>query len=221
MDLLTPDNTPAKDSRFRCDCCNVEAPGFKEGDTASQYSINREGTRTLCRPCSYKEELRNLSADFKAGKPYGCYLSSDGEDGASVTDWIGNRLGEITVTHAISHPWQRKRGGMLAVSFTDKEGNRWHGRGQRGMYLTLYPSRVKVCTVTLEVTDLWNTPEGWTGNYCWKREYTASAPTRKGAIRKALAMTEYKGWRLNYWASNTESWKLDGACIGAYIVERF
>lgn len=73
-------------------------------------------------------------------------------------------------------------------------------------------------TATVIITDLQHDGESLCANGCWRREYTASAPTYRGAVRKALAQYG-TGWRANGWASN-ESWKMRGAMIGAYVEDQ-
>ena len=75
--------------------------------------------------------------------------------------------------------------------------------------------------VTIESCDLWNCGDGWTGNYCWRNVVTAAGPTRRAAIRKALAKLG-KGWRSGRysWAGDA-SWRIPGTCIGACEIEAF
>lgn len=200
---------------FNCSACKLDHPTMR-ADGQPNYAMTREdGEGNICLACSFKREVDMMRTYHTIGKAYGCYLSTDG---AKVTTWHGEALSAIATTHAIKHPWHGVRG-MLAVRIVDRNGNGWHGRGCPGMFLALRPlKRAKVYTVKVSVTDLQYDGGSLCANGCWRREYIASAPTRAGAIRKALAQYA-TGWRFNSWAGNSESWKLPNTMIGACTEE--
>lgn len=73
-------------------------------------------------------------------------------------------------------------------------------------------------TVTIVTTDLQRDFGGWSANGCWRHVHTATAPRRRGALRKALQASGWRGWRRDGWAGN-ESWRLPGSAVGAYVEE--
>lgn len=74
-------------------------------------------------------------------------------------------------------------------------------------------------TVRVVVTDLQWDGSSWLANGSWRREYSGTALTYRGAIRKALASAKAKHGNLkpNQWAQTFGSWKIPRAAIGAYL----
>ena len=71
-------------------------------------------------------------------------------------------------------------------------------------------------TVTLHVCDLLRQPGGtWDENSSWVRRFPGTAPTRTGAVRKALAKSGYR-FRRDYWCESP-CWRVPGTAIGAYL----
>lgn len=67
-------------------------------------------------------------------------------------------------------------------------------------------------TYEIEITDTY----GGEANYSWVKRYSYQAKSFLGAIGK-LSREHGKGWRLDYSTGDMARYKLNGACIVAFI----
>lgn len=213
MPLLYADGSPAFTSQtradatpsFLCDGCAYVGPAFSEH--TGNFGSDREG-RTFCPSCCRDRDLESMEAEGRISS----YLSTDGR---TIGTWHGLPLMRCeSCTLHRKTLWTE----VYNLRAIDARGRLWVGRGGgSGMWCNLRLAKVpRTHSVTVIVTDLQYDGVSLCANGAWRREFTAKASTRGGAIRKALAQYG-TGWRRNAWASNDESWKLSGAMIGAYV----
>jgi hypothetical protein len=69
----------------------------------------------------------------------------------------------------------------------------------------------------IEITDTY----GGESNYSWVQRLNVESKSMRGAITKAAKHFGYKGFRLDCWSGDFASYKLQGACIIAFVTESY
>jgi hypothetical protein len=69
----------------------------------------------------------------------------------------------------------------------------------------------------IEITDTF----GGQSNYSWVERLQVKSKSMQGAITKAAKHFGYKGFRLNSYCGDFASYKLQGACIIAFVTESY
>jgi hypothetical protein len=72
-------------------------------------------------------------------------------------------------------------------------------------------------TYNIEITDTY----AGEANYSWVDRITVQAKSMRGAITQASKKLGYHGFRLDAWCGNYASYKLQGACIIAFVTESY
>lgn len=109
----------------KLDCGHEPTPS---SPISTGRSIDHDGF-TRCYPCSDAAE----AADMSKSDSYVAYVDMSGQN---VTTWCGGHLARVL--HCI--PDGEKRHPFDCV---DANGNRWYGRGARGMYVTIRRFKAK------------------------------------------------------------------------------
>jgi len=82
-------------------------------------------------------DIRENREMLDRSKPFGCYLSTDGNH---VTGWKGNILGRVTRSSVSRTGWHGST--LTHVNVIDNHGGRWHSKGAgRGISINLHPSK--------------------------------------------------------------------------------
>ena len=125
-------------SAFVCAECNeaIHFPIRADGShgCGTGYGVDRDN-RMMCYPCCDKREVAVLVG---AAKAYG-YISSDGRQ---FTTWTGGKLGTVVWSAPTALPFGRRHSwihgnGYCAFNVRDVHGQLWHGKGSRGVCITL------------------------------------------------------------------------------------
>lgn len=72
-------------------------------------------------------------------------------------------------------------------------------------------------TYNIEITDTF----AGESNYSWVQRLQVESKSMRGAISKAAKHFGYKGFRLDNWCGDYASYKLQGACIIAFVTESY
>lgn len=106
-----------------CDCGHPATPSTVSGG----YGTDAEG-KTYCYDCCTERDNAALLAESRCVH----YWGTDKGGLPSLTNWPGYVLGKLYPGRL--HPWSRKR---RYVSAVDCHGQRWHGVGAPGEWVTL------------------------------------------------------------------------------------
>ena len=115
--------------------CVETGKHFIAASNGSTFNYARDSAGNV-----YSDEGVNIQenrAMMDRSKPFGCYLSTDGQH---VTGWKGNILGRVTLSSVSRTGWHGNQ--LTHVRVIDNHGGHWHGKGAgRGMCITLRPSK--------------------------------------------------------------------------------
>lgn len=109
-------------------------------ETGAQFVITREGCSFNYATNSAGDIISDAGVDIRErrelldrGRPFGCYVSSDGR---SVTGWKGNILGAVVYHSIYRGGWGRSE--IHCWTVRDVHGGLWHGRNAgNGMCINL------------------------------------------------------------------------------------